>query len=135
MVMGELSPVEWSAELERTGRVVFPLRERPQLRRIGMLVPLPLICVVVPLVTLGDSAGTPRLFLLLVLGFAVLSLLCLVWAARSRQPHLIVTADTLHLGKRAVAWPTDVRLLSGYVTDPAALETWLNQRQPTPSVS
>lgn len=135
MVMGELSPHEWTAELERNGRVVFPLRGRPNLRRIGPFLPFCLAGVLAPLLTLGDSEGTQRLMFLLVLGLAIMSSVCLAVAGLSRQPHLIVTRNTLQLGKRAIAWPTDVRFLSDYVTDTAVLESWLNERQPTPSVT
>ncbi|MET7281164.1 hypothetical protein ABZS29_23205 [Kribbella sp. NPDC005582] len=135
MVMGELSPADWTAELERSGRVVFPLRKRPNVRRIGLTLPFSFAGVVFPLLALRDAEGTPRLMLLLVLGFSIMSIVCFVWAARSRQPHLIVTPNTLHVGKRPVAWPADVRLLNSYVTDPAVLESWLNERRPTPSVS
>lgn len=128
MVMGELSPAEWTAELERSGRVVFPLRGRPYLRRVGVLLPLCFGGVVLPLASLGGSDGTERLMFLLVLGLSALAFAAFVLAALSRRPYLVVTPNTIHLGKQAVAWPTDVRLLRDYVLAPDVLEDWLNHR-------
>ncbi|WBQ07909.1 hypothetical protein [Kribbella sp. CA-293567] len=135
MIMGELSAAEWSAELERRGRVVFLRRERPNVRRSLPLLALSSGTPVVVAPLIMNSEGTERLFLSLGLGLSLISFVCLLVAVMSRRPSLVVTRDTIHVGKQPMTWPSDVRILRDYVTDLDTLETWLDGRRPASSTN
>ncbi|MFB6724113.1 hypothetical protein ACFCV3_28300 [Kribbella sp. NPDC056345] len=103
--MGERPPADWTAEYERTGRVEFPLR-----RMAFAVRSTPVFLILVPLIVLsatsiGNSNAVAKLAMVLAgLGF-LLGVGGVSWQLITRKPYLIVDADGIQLGRRAILWP------------------------------
>lgn len=152
--MGEETADVWADEFRRTGRVVFPVRRRPVLIRLAV--------VVVPIggyqmSSLVDSldASTTELILRL------LSFSCILfiagffgWQLITRRPALTVDHEGIHLGRKGFmpwndigsialpsgttfyrnlpvqpsdVWSKELRLPQDNVKDLPALAAWLTE--------
>lgn len=151
-VMGEQAPDVWMDEFRRTGRVVFPVRRRPVLIRLAVVVPLVLGTQMSSLIDLPDAGTTELIFSLISLS-AVLSMLgVFVWQLITQRPTLTVDHEGIRLGRKgfmpwtdistiaqptgpafyrnvpvlpANVWSKDLRLPQDNARDTAALTTWL----------
>jgi hypothetical protein len=108
MVMGEASAEVWTNEFRRTGRVVFPVRRRPVVVRLVLIV---VLGTGGPVMSLGDwhARGGLRLAFV-VLGLASYGIFAgvMVWQLITQRPTLTVDDEGIRLGrKRFMAW-TDV---------------------------
>ncbi|MFD7155828.1 hypothetical protein ACFV9C_14570 [Kribbella sp. NPDC059898] len=104
-VMGERPAEDWSDELRRTGRVVFPLRRRPMLWQFGFgLAPLAVMAVfLVPDEMHGTTAE--RHALVVWLFMVVLGLIGGAWQFLARRPAVTVDHEGIRRGSRKlIAW-------------------------------
>ncbi|MFI5732084.1 hypothetical protein ACIA49_18315 [Kribbella sp. NPDC051587] len=102
--MGELTAADWTAELERNGRVVFPLRRRPYLLRGAVILLVFGSSRVLRLIEIADQSSYSRfatvissIFLLILIGLGT-------WQLITRRPILIVDADGIRYGRKFLAW-------------------------------
>jgi len=100
--MGDAGAAVWSAELERTGRVVFPQRTRRVLFRLVFVVVLGLKAVAEPVWRMfHDSENWWDIVGLIAGGgFLVMAIAC-VWQLVTRRPVLTVDPEGIRLGRRA----------------------------------
>lgn len=151
-MMGERAPEEWAGEFERAGRVVFPVRRRPLL--IQLLIVLALISgsQINSLIEMQSAGSGERIFRLFNLALFLLGIGVIVWQLVTRRPTLVVDREGIRYGKRrfmpwsevgtiglvtgpkffmnvpvlpANVWAKDVRLPQYNVRDIPALATWL----------
>jgi hypothetical protein len=100
--MGDAGAAVWSAELERTGRVVFPQRTRRVLFRLAFVVALCLKAVAEPVWRMvHDSEEWWDIFGLIAGGGFLVMVIACVWQLVTRRPVLTVDGEGIRLGRRA----------------------------------
>lgn len=155
--MGELTPAEWTAELERNGRVVFPLRRRPCVVRAAVILLLLTPNIVFSIVDFAEESTVGRIFNLI--GFTVYAVILggTIWQLATRWPTVVVDTEGIRAGRRLMPWadvgtagiptgtpvlrslpilPADVwskqlSILQDNVRDLSVFSTWLNSLRPT----
>jgi hypothetical protein len=155
--MGELTPSDWTAELERNGRVVFPLRRRPSAVRAAVILLLLTPNTVLSIVEFAEESTVGRIFD--VVGFTGYALILggILWLLVTRRPIVVVDSEGIRSGRRFMPWagvgtagiptgtpllrslpilPANVRdkqlsILQDNVRDLSAFSTWLNSLRPT----
>ncbi|MFF1820983.1 hypothetical protein ACFVWG_27005 [Kribbella sp. NPDC058245] len=102
--MGELTAADWTAEFERNGRVVFPLRRRPYLLRGVVILLVFGPSRVLNLIEIADQSDYRRVatvigatFLLLLIGLGT-------WQLITRRPILVVDTEGIHYGRKFMGW-------------------------------
>jgi hypothetical protein len=97
--MGENPPEHWSDEFRRTGRVVFPLRRKPMIWNLALLLPSA-VAFVIWLPDALDANGAERgaalawmLLLLIAVGF-------FVWQIVTQRPAVTVDREGIRRGRR-----------------------------------
>jgi hypothetical protein len=98
-VMGEDSPERWSDELRSTGRVVFPLRRRPMIWSLLLLLP----CAVmfgfwVP--DALDAGGPEGSSALVVIALWPIAIALFSWQFVTQRPALTVDREGIRRGRR-----------------------------------
>jgi hypothetical protein len=105
-VMGDRSPGAWTAELQRTGRVVFPLRRRAVLLGLVYVIPVTAFAAI-RMPDVLDSGRVERIttFTALVLyAVAVAAAACQLIVQR---PVLTVDREGIRRGRKFLPW-TDI---------------------------
>ncbi|MGW6280106.1 hypothetical protein [Kribbella sp. NPDC055071] len=149
-VMGERSPEAWTTELQRTGRVVFPLRRRSVLLGLAYVIPVTAFAAI----RMPDVLGSGRVERISI--FAALVLYAVAVAAAACQlivqrPVVVVDREGIRRGRKFLpwtdigaiglaggpsvarrlpiipkdAWAKDLTLHSQHVRDLPALRLWL----------
>ncbi|GAB3948533.1 hypothetical protein GCM10029976_079900 [Kribbella albertanoniae] len=154
--MGELGPAEWTAELQRSGRVVFQLRRRPVALRAAVILLLLAPSNVFNIGEFADESTVGRIFD--VFGWAVYAFILggITWQLVTRRPIVVVDGEGIRSGSRFMPWdavgkagiphgarifsslpvlPADVwakeiRILRDNVRDLTAFSAWLNDLRP-----
>ncbi|HET6295399.1 MAG TPA: hypothetical protein VFG33_18580 [Kribbella sp.] len=100
--MGDAGAAVWSAELDRTGRVVFPQRTRRVLFRLVFVVALVLRAVAEPVWRMFHDSEEWWDIVGLIAGggFLVMAIAC-VWQLVTRRPVLTVDREGIRIGRRA----------------------------------
>ncbi|GAA1685115.1 hypothetical protein GCM10009745_31970 [Kribbella yunnanensis] len=154
--MGELGPAEWTAEFQRSGRVVFRLRRRPAALRAGVILLLLAPSNVFNIVEFADESTVGRIFD----GFGLAAWAFIVggitWQLVTRRPIVVVDTEGIRTGRKLMSWdavgtagiptgptilrslpvlPADVwakeiRILQDNVRDLTAFSAWLNGLRP-----
>ncbi len=155
--MGELTPAEWTAELERNGRVVFPLRRRPCALRAAVILALLTPLTVSAIMGFAEESTGGRIFGLV--GFTAYAVILggTVWQLVTQRPTVVVDTEGIRTGRKLMPWagvgtagiptgtpvlrslpvlPADVRgkqlsIPQDNVRDLAAFSTWLNSLRPS----
>lgn len=100
-MVGDAGAAIWSAELERTGRVVFPQRALPVVLRLAFVLLVGLRPIVESIWRIShDSEDWWYIYnLIAASGFLVLAAAC-VWQLITRRPALTVDQRGIRLGRR-----------------------------------
>ncbi|MEU4604214.1 hypothetical protein AB0F43_14635 [Kribbella sp. NPDC023972] len=107
-VMGEEQPEVWTAELQRSGRVLFPVRRRPVLIRSVLFGIVFGANLADSLIDDLNAGGARRVMTLLGLAVVLMIVGLCFWQVTTRRPILIVDREGIRLGrKRFMPW-TDV---------------------------
>lgn len=102
-VMGERSPEDWTAELVRTGHVVFPLRRRPVLWQFAYLM-LPSVMVVIWLPDALDAGGGQRISAFVAVASYVVAAAGIVWQLIVQRPVVTVDREGIRRGRKFRPW-------------------------------
>lgn len=99
-------PIEaWTAELQRSGRVVFPLRRQPQLQQTRAAGALLLLLAIANLPHAVQSGGVLRIVGIVVTTAVAIGLCISTWQLLTLRPTLTVDTSGIRLGRRRfVAW-------------------------------
>ncbi|WP_433161414.1 hypothetical protein [Kribbella sp. CA-247076] len=106
-VMGEASPEVWTAEWQRSGRVVFPVRRRPLLIRFGALVLLLAPNMIMSIDSLSEG-GTDRVFWFIGLAGVACLFVLIGWQVATQRPALTIDREGIRMGRRRFMPWTDV---------------------------
>jgi hypothetical protein len=107
-VMGEEAPEVWTDEFRRTGRVVFPVRRRPVLIRLAVVVLLLGGYQVSSLIDSLDSGTTGLVLRALSLSGVLLIAGIFVWQLITQRPVLTVDHEGIGLGRKGFMPWTDI---------------------------
>jgi hypothetical protein len=103
--MGDAPPQKWSDELQREGRVIFPIRPAGVLRELGLIW---LIVVVTQALSLSQSWGegdTRQFFALAIIVFALVTTFWYTSRLFTHYPALTVDEFGLKIGlKKSIRW-------------------------------
>ncbi|MFF0264462.1 hypothetical protein [Kribbella sp. NPDC004536] len=111
-MMGDGPTEVWDAELQRCGRVVFPLRREPQLRQTRAAALFFVLLASVQLPHALQSGGVLRIIAIVVTTAVGVGLCISGWQLLTRRPVLTVDTTGIRLGRRRfVAW-TDIDSLT-----------------------
>lgn len=106
--MGEASPEAWTEEFRRTGRVVFPVRRRPAIVRLLVVVALFGVNPAVSLaVHLHDGRGEVIWRIVSLAASLTLVGFC-IWQLVTRRPVVIVDQDGIRFGRKKFMPWTDL---------------------------
>jgi hypothetical protein len=115
--MGEQPQEVWTEELQRTGRVVFPLRRRPVLIQLAVVVLLLGGQQVSSILAVQHADGAERIFRLIGVAGVFFVVGVFVWQLITQRPILTVDHEGIRLGrKRFMPW-SDVGTI-GFPTGP-----------------
>jgi hypothetical protein len=154
---GELTPADWTAELQRNGRVVFPLRRRPYLLRGAVILLVFGPSRVFDLFEIADQSDYRRLATVLGATFLLILIGLGTWQLSTRRPILIVDAEGIRYGRKFIGWDAvgtagisrgpgffrvlpvlpanvwgqELQIHRDNVRDLAAFSDWLNGLRPT----
>ncbi len=154
--MGELGPAEWTEELQRSGRVVFPLRRRPAALRAAVILLLLTPSNVFSILDFADETTVGRIFDGFGLTAYAVILGGVTWQLVTRRPIVVVDGEGIRSGSKFMPWdavgtagiptgtkilrtmpvlPADVwakeiRILRDNVRDLTAFSAWLNDLRP-----
>jgi hypothetical protein len=104
-VMGEEQPEAWTTELQRSGRVLFPVRRRPVLIRSVLFGSVFGANLADSLIDDLNAGGARRVMTLLGLAAVLMIVGLCVWQLTTRRPILIVDHEGIRLGrKRFMPW-------------------------------
>jgi hypothetical protein len=150
--MGDEGPDVWADEFRRTGRVEFPVRRRPVLIRLAVVVLFIGGSQMSSLIELPDAGTTEVILRLLSFSGVLVVVGFFVWQLITRRPVLTVDHEGIRLGRKrfmpwtnigtiaepagpsfyrnipvlpADVWSKDLRLPQDNVRDIPALTTWL----------
>jgi hypothetical protein len=95
----------WTAELRRTGRVVFPLRRQPLLRQIRSAAILLVLLAVADLPHALKAGGVLRIVGIVVTSAVVIGVCVSIWHLVTQRPVLTIDSSGVRLGRRRfVPW-------------------------------
>ena len=95
----------WTAELRRTGRVVFPLRRQPLLRQTRSAVILLILLATTQLPHALKSGGVLRVVAVVVTTAVLIGLCVSGWQLLTRRPTLTIDTTGVRRGRRRfVSW-------------------------------
>jgi hypothetical protein len=95
----------WTAELRRTGRVVFPLRRHPLLRHIGSAAVILALLAVAELPHALKAGGLLRIVAIVVTSAVVISVCVGIWQLVTQRPVLTIDCSGIRLGgRRFLPW-------------------------------